>query len=194
MGHVHLKVAAIAETIAFYRDVLGFGLMAPLGAQAAFLAAGGYHHHIGANTWESARRRPAAAGAARRCVTRRSCLPDEAERDRVLARVRGGGHEVGEDRGGPVVTDPSGNRLLLWFVLSGRRRAPPGLGSPSGDYGDQRHQSAISPPGPRMPGPAQAVLWGLRYPQFTKAGARALRIDVHGQAGHDAGDRADEGS
>src|SRR3954470_3105466 len=52
MGHVHLKVAAIADTVAFYRDVLGFGLMAQLGAQAAFLAAGGYHHHIGANTWE----------------------------------------------------------------------------------------------------------------------------------------------
>ena len=26
------------------------------------------------------------------------------------------------------------------------------------------------PPGPRWPGPAQAVLWGLRYPQFTRAG------------------------
>ena len=25
------------------------------------------------------------------------------------------------------------------------------------------------PPGPRLPGPAQAVLWGLRYPQFTDA-------------------------
>ncbi len=26
------------------------------------------------------------------------------------------------------------------------------------------------PPGPRIPGPAQAVLWGLRYPQFTGRG------------------------
>ena len=26
------------------------------------------------------------------------------------------------------------------------------------------------PPGPRLPGPAQAVLWALRYPQFTRAG------------------------
>ena len=25
------------------------------------------------------------------------------------------------------------------------------------------------PPGPRLPGPAQAALWGLRYPQFTRA-------------------------
>ena len=44
MGHVHLSVAEIAETIAFYRDVLGFGLMAQLGSHAAFLSAGGYHH------------------------------------------------------------------------------------------------------------------------------------------------------
>ena len=28
------------------------------------------------------------------------------------------------------------------------------------------------PPGPRLPGPAQAVLWGLRYPQFTEAAHR----------------------
>ena len=59
MGHVHFKVSSTAETISFYRDVLGFGLMAQLGSQAAFLSAGGYHHHVGANTWES-------AGAARR--------------------------------------------------------------------------------------------------------------------------------
>jgi cytochrome P450 family 135 len=26
------------------------------------------------------------------------------------------------------------------------------------------------PPGPRVPGPVQAVLWGLRYPQFTSGG------------------------
>jgi cytochrome P450 len=31
--------------------------------------------------------------------------------------------------------------------------------------------TAALPPGPRLPGPAQAVLWGLRYPQFTQAAA-----------------------
>src|SRR5688500_2067414 len=25
------------------------------------------------------------------------------------------------------------------------------------------------PPGPRLPGIAQAILWGLRYPEFTRA-------------------------
>jgi catechol 2,3-dioxygenase-like lactoylglutathione lyase family enzyme len=40
MGHIHLKVAGIAETIGFYRDVLGFALMAQRGPHAAFLSAG----------------------------------------------------------------------------------------------------------------------------------------------------------
>src|SRR5207237_808262 len=64
MGHVHLKVADVTETVRFYRDLLGFGLMAQLGSQAAFLSAGGYHHHIGANTWESAGASPPPSGSA----------------------------------------------------------------------------------------------------------------------------------
>jgi catechol 2,3-dioxygenase len=53
IGHVHLKVADLDRSLAFYRDVLGFELTGRLGDQAAFLSAGGYHHHIGLNTWES---------------------------------------------------------------------------------------------------------------------------------------------
>jgi catechol 2,3-dioxygenase len=54
IGHVHLKVADLERALAFYTGVLGFTLMQRLGAQAAFVSAGGYHHHIGLNTWESA--------------------------------------------------------------------------------------------------------------------------------------------
>ena len=108
MGHVHLKVRAIPETVAFYRDVLGFGLMAQLGVQAAFLAAGGYHHHLGANTWESAGATPPPVGtAALRHAT--IVLPDEAERGRVLAQIEQHGHAL-EDS---TVRDPSGNVLRL---------------------------------------------------------------------------------
>lgn len=32
--------------------------------------------------------------------------------------------------------------------------------------------TAALPPGPRLPGPAQALLWGLRYPEFTSAAHR----------------------
>ena len=53
IGHVHLKVADIDRSLAFYRDVLGFEEQQRYGEQAAFISAGGYHHHIGLNTWES---------------------------------------------------------------------------------------------------------------------------------------------
>ena len=103
MGHVHLRVSSIPETLAFYRDRLGFALMAEYGSQAAFLAAGGYHHHLGANTWQSAGAPPPPAGtAALRQVT--IVVPDEAERDRVLGRV---------DADDGTVADPSGNRLVF---------------------------------------------------------------------------------
>ena len=53
IGHVHLKVAEIERSLAFYCGVLGFELTQRYGSQAAFVSAGGYHHHIGLNTWES---------------------------------------------------------------------------------------------------------------------------------------------
>ena len=53
IGHVHLKVADLDRSLAFYCGVLGFELKQRFGREAAFLAAGGYHHHIGLNTWES---------------------------------------------------------------------------------------------------------------------------------------------
>ena len=110
MGHVHLRVASIPEAVAFYRDVLGFALTAEYGTQAVFLAAGGYHHHIGANTWQSAGATPPPPGtAALRHAT--IVLPDAAERDRALARVEAAGGRVDGD----TVRDPSGNALVLAF-------------------------------------------------------------------------------
>ena len=101
VGHVHLCVRDVDETIGFYRDKLGMGLTAHLGDQAAFLSAGGYHHHLGANTWESRGAPPAPEGTAR-LLGFKIILPDEAERDRVAERI-----------GGTEVLDPSGNPLAL---------------------------------------------------------------------------------
>ena len=53
IGHVHLKVADIERSLAFYTGVLGFELQQRMGDEAAFVSAGGYHHHIGLNTWQS---------------------------------------------------------------------------------------------------------------------------------------------
>jgi catechol 2,3-dioxygenase len=112
MGHVHFRAIDIADTVAFYRDVLGLGLMADLGPQAAFLSAGGYHHHVGANTWETVRAAPAPEGTAR---LRRTTLllPDAAERDRVVARVADAGQDPVVVEDGVEIRDPSGATLLL---------------------------------------------------------------------------------
>jgi catechol 2,3-dioxygenase len=54
VGHVHLKVADLERSLAFWHGVLGFEVQQRMGNDAAFLSAGGYHHHIALNTWESA--------------------------------------------------------------------------------------------------------------------------------------------
>jgi catechol 2,3-dioxygenase len=101
MGHVHLCVADVEQTIAYYRDVLGFGLMAQLGDQAAFLSAGGYHHHLGGNTWQSAGRPYAPEGHAR--LTQMTIvLPGAEARDALAGRL-----------GGTEVLDPSGIPIAL---------------------------------------------------------------------------------
>jgi catechol 2,3-dioxygenase len=112
MGHVHLSVASIPESVEFYRDVLGFDMTAQLGEQAAFLSAGGYHHHVGANIWESLGAPPPPSGsAALRHAT--IVLPDEAERDRVAGRVADAGQEPEAREEGVLVRDPARNALLL---------------------------------------------------------------------------------
>jgi catechol 2,3-dioxygenase len=62
IGHVHLKVADLDRSLAFYRGVLGFEVTARVPG-AAFLAAGGYHHHLGLNTWNSRGGSPAPSGS-----------------------------------------------------------------------------------------------------------------------------------
>jgi len=112
VGHTHLCVADVDSTVAFYRDLLGFDVMAQLGPAAAFLSAGGYHHHVGANTWESCGADPAPPGSAR-LLQAAIVLPTAAERDRVAARVADAGQEPETRDDGVLVRDPSGNALLL---------------------------------------------------------------------------------
>jgi catechol 2,3-dioxygenase len=112
MGHVHLKVASIPQTVGFYRDVLGFDLVVERVPQAAFLSAGGYHHHLGANTWESAGApAPPAGSAALRHAT--VVLPSAEARDEVVRRVADSGQEPEETATGTLVRDPSGNAVVL---------------------------------------------------------------------------------
>ena len=58
VGHVHLEVASLAAFEAVYVEGLGFDV-GMSGPDVRFVAAGGYHHHLGANTWRG-RTTPAA--------------------------------------------------------------------------------------------------------------------------------------
>jgi catechol 2,3-dioxygenase len=109
MGHVHLHVGDLEAARAFYVDVLGFEVMASL-PSALFLAAGGYHHHLGANTWRGEGVGPAPAGTV---GLREWTLVLEPDALAVLrARLSAAG--LGD---GDVVGDPWGIRLRL--VASG---------------------------------------------------------------------------
>lgn len=51
VGHIHLRVASLAEAEAFYRGRLGFEVTNRAYPGALFVAAEGYHHHFGLNVW-----------------------------------------------------------------------------------------------------------------------------------------------
>lgn len=59
IGHVHLKVSDLEQSVDFYCGLLGFEITTTYGDQAVFISAGGYHHHIGLNVWHSKGSEPA---------------------------------------------------------------------------------------------------------------------------------------
>jgi catechol 2,3-dioxygenase len=111
VGHLHLYVGDIERGLAFYRDVLGFGVWALL-PSAAFVAAGGYHHHLGFNTWRGEGVGPAprdAVGLRHWTIV----LETSAEVDEVRARVAAAGLAHGDVPGGFAVADPSDIELRV---------------------------------------------------------------------------------
>ena len=129
MGHVHLQVRDVREAVAFYRDVIGFELMATYGGQAAFLAAGGYHHHVGVNSWNSEGSGPPAAGAAAlRQMT--IVLPGADALGEADERLGAAGVVRTEHERGLLVRDPSGVPLLL--AIAARSGADAGVPSAAG--------------------------------------------------------------
>ncbi len=114
MGHVHLRVADLAASEAFYSGVLGFEVTVRSYPGALFVSAGGYHHHIGMNTWagEGAPRPPDRARGLRWFQV---LLPDRALAQ-VSQRLAAAGVAAESRRQGLLVTDPAGNRLLLSAV------------------------------------------------------------------------------
>lgn len=118
IGHVHLKVADIERSLAFYCGVLGFEIMQRWGNDAAFISAGGYHHHIGLNTWESRGGSPPAPGTTG-LYHLAILYPNRAALADALRRLLAAGisldgasdHGVSEAL---YLTDPDGNGVELY--------------------------------------------------------------------------------
>ena len=109
VGHMHLEATSLAAFEAVYVDGLGFEV-GMAGPDVRFVAAGGYHHHLGANTWRG-RTTPAAG---RGLAWFEVVVPDAAALDAIRARLDAvaAGDEaefaVEEREEGIAVTDADG--------------------------------------------------------------------------------------
>lgn len=93
IGHVHLTVADLERSLAFYRDLLGFEVTARYGDSAVFLSAGGYHHHIGLNTWAGRGATPPPKGHSG--IFHHAILyPSRKELAKVLKNLMGAGYPL----------------------------------------------------------------------------------------------------
>ncbi|KKB73610.1 MULTISPECIES: VOC family protein [Bacillus] len=107
IGHVHFHVRDLKEAREFYHSVLGFGIAGDYRFMSAlFVSAGGYHHHIGLNVWagQGAPFAPAeAAGMAYYTVL----LPNQAELENTLDKLKSSGHAPRRKEGAWFVKDPA---------------------------------------------------------------------------------------
>jgi catechol 2,3-dioxygenase len=111
IGHVHLHVADLEAATRFYRDGIGFEVMAEL-PTAVFVSFARYHHHLAYNVWRGRGVPPASPDAVglRHWTVE---LADAAELDRVRARLGALDTQVQERDSGLLVRDPSGITLAL---------------------------------------------------------------------------------
>ncbi len=121
IGHVHLNVADLERSTAFYRDMLGFQITAygpAVGLPVVFMALGDYHHHLALNTWSSA------CGASPPEHSRLNhfalVYPDECDLARAVRRLFDHGYPIdsAEDHGATVsvyLRDPDGIGIELYY-------------------------------------------------------------------------------
>jgi catechol 2,3-dioxygenase len=113
IGHFHLYVADLDQTMHFYHDVLGFDDMgiAP-SFRMGMVSAGRYHHHIGFNTWVGEGvPAPAPDALGMRYFT--FLLPNKPDLEQILERLVREGIPSERTGDGLMVRDPSQNRIVL---------------------------------------------------------------------------------
>lgn len=106
MGHFHLHVHNIDETIHFYHHILGLGNKFLMGDSATFMATGNYHHHLGANIWLGPNLPPAQDNTQglRTLVWRATAT----EFQRLLEHLTATNQTFIEDNNKIIINDPAG--------------------------------------------------------------------------------------
>lgn len=117
IGHVHLHVASLSESKAFYVDAIGFDLVLEFGRQAAFLSVGGYHHHLAFNLWRGGDIPPAppvaeVVGLREWRIALRTAQELQSVRDRLVRRG------VAFDDGGDSLLVPDPARIPLRVAVA----------------------------------------------------------------------------
>lgn len=108
LGHVHLRVADLAATEAFYAGVLGFDIVSRWPG-ALFVSVDGYHHHLGLNTWQSQGGALAPEGTSR--LTRVTLTVKDI--GALHSRLTAAGARFIREGDRLEVTDPAGNHLRI---------------------------------------------------------------------------------
>ncbi len=113
IGHIHLHVANLNESIHFYHDVLRFDNMGMMTAfRMGMVSAGGYHHHIGFNTWQGEGASPPPLDAVG-LQYYEILLSKTAELNKMVDRVKAANLPIETFDTGYRVRDPAQNRILL---------------------------------------------------------------------------------
>ncbi|MFK3939577.1 VOC family protein [Alkalihalobacillus sp. NPDC078783] len=111
IGHVHMHVANLEDTEAFYRDVIGFETVGDYSRMSAkFMAAGRYHHHLGFNIWAGSgvpKTPDSAVGMTYYTVK----LVGAEEMHALINRLERADHSYKHEEDVVWVTDPSGMRI-----------------------------------------------------------------------------------
>lgn len=113
MGHFHLYVSNLNETLRFYHDLLGFDDMGVArGFRMGMVSAGAYHHHIGYNTWQGEGAPPPPEDALGLLYYTFN-LPNAQELERMDGLLEEKGVTFERRPDGLFMRDPSRNALLL---------------------------------------------------------------------------------
>jgi len=112
IGHLHLAVHNLDESLSFYRDVIGLTLTADTYPGAFFLSSKGYHHHLAVNAWEHAMRRTTDRTG---LVGTTVVFPDCESAQAAVARANATGFPVTDAEGMLSCVDPDGT--ILYFTV-----------------------------------------------------------------------------